>query len=148
MRVIVQRVLNGSCVVNGEVTGSIEKGFVLFVGFKNDDSNEEIQKIANKLSGLRIFEDENGKLNLNIKEVDGTVLSISQFSLYANCKRGRRPSFDDVMKADYAREMYHEFNKELRKNGLIVEEGIFQEDMKISLINDGPLTIILDSEEL
>lgn len=148
MRVVLQRVKYASCSVDGNITGKCEKGYMLLVGFKDGDDDAMIEKIAKKVVDLRIFEDENDKLNLSIKDVDGSILSISQFTLYASCKKGRRPSFTNAMNPEQASKMYDKFNDELRKLEMHVEEGIFGADMKIELLNDGPVTIILDSEEL
>ena len=148
MRVVVQRVKEASCVVDGNITGACKKGFLLFIGYKNDDTDIEMQKCLKKVSGLRIFEDENGKMNKSLKDVDGSILAISQFTLYADCKHGNRPSFTEAMEFNKANEMYTKFVDLLRKDGFKVETGIFGADMKISLINDGPVTIILDTDNL
>ena len=148
MRVVVQRAKEASCVVDGNITGACKKGFLLFIGYKNDDTDIEMQKCLKKVSGLRIFEDENGKMNKSLKDVDGSILAISQFTLYADCKHGNRPSFTEAMEFNKANEMYEKFVDLLRKDGFKVETGIFGADMKISLINDGPVTIILDTDNL
>lgn len=148
MRVVVQRVKEASCAVDGNITGACKKGFLLFIGYKNDDTDIEMQKCLKKVSGLRIFEDENGKMNKSLKDVDGSILAISQFTLYADCKHGNRPSFTEAMEFNKANEMYEKFVDLLRKDGFKVETGIFGADMKISLINDGPVTIILDTDNL
>ena len=148
MRVVVQRAKEASCVVDGNITGACKKGFLLFIGYKNDDTDIEMQKCLKKVSGLRIFEDENGKMNKSLKDVDGSILAISQFTLYADCKHGNRPSFTEAMEFNKANEMYKKFVDLLRKDGFKVETGIFGADMKISLINDGPVTIILDTDNL
>ena len=148
MRVVVQRVKEASCVVDGNITGACKKGFLLFIGYKNDDTDIEMQKCLKKVSGLRIFEDENGKMNKSLKDVDGSILAISQFTLYADCKHGNRPSFTEAMEFNKANEMYKKFVDLLIKDGFKVETGIFGADMKISLINDGPVTIILDTDNL
>lgn len=148
MKVIVQKVLSASCTVDNKITGKINQGYMLLVGFTHSDTIENVLKMAKKIVGLRIFEDENGKMNLDIKSVNGEILSISQFTLYANCKEGRRPSFVDAMKPLEAERLYKLFNEKLRKFCPSVEEGIFGADMKIELINDGPFTILLDSSEL
>ena len=143
MRVLVQRVLNAKCTVDGNVTGEVEKGYLLFVGYTHTDTKETNLKAIKKVLNLRIFEDECGKMNLNINQVNGKILSISQFTLYANSKDGNRPSFTDCLKPDMANELYLHFNEELKKH-ISVESGIFQADMKISLVNDGPCTILLE----
>ena len=148
MKVIVQRVSNANCKVDGNITGQIENGYMLLVGFGLSDDKTIVEKMAEKVSKLRIFEDEQGKINKSIFDVNGKILSISQFTLYADCSKGNRPSFTNALGGDKAIELYKYFNECLRKLNLEVEEGIFGADMKISLLNDGPVTIILDSEEL
>lgn len=148
MRIVVQRVSEASSTVDGKITGSIGKGFLLFIGFKDDDTIADMNKLLKKVIGLRVFEDEFGKMNKSLADVNGSILAISQFTLYADCKHGNRPSFTRSMKFDEAFIKYKEFCNELRKNNIIVEEGIFGADMKIKLLNDGPVTIILDSENL
>lgn len=148
MRAVIQRVKHASCSVDKKITGKIDQGFLVLVGFNNNDTSKEIDLFVRKISGMRIFEDENGKMNLGLKDVGGKILSISQFTLYADCKRGNRPSFTEAANGEKAKPLYDEFNQKLRNNGYEVEEGIFGADMKIELLNDGPTTIILDSEEL
>lgn len=148
MRIVVQRVKEASCTVDNNITGKIEKGFLIFIGFKNDDTEEDMKKCLKKVVGLRIFEDENGKMNKSLADVNGNILAISQFTLYADVKHGNRPSFTDAMEFNKASSMYDEFVSMLRKEGINVEVGIFGADMKISLINDGPVTIIIDSLSL
>ncbi len=148
MRVVLQRVKWAKVEVEGKVCGQIDQGYLLLVGMQEGDSDEEINKLANKCAQLRIFEDSEGKMNLGIQDIQGSILSISQFTLYADCKKGRRPSFVKAMKANEAKLAYEKFNECLRAQGLHVECGIFQADMKVSLLNDGPVTIILDSEEM
>jgi len=148
MRLVIQRVSNASCTVDGKVTGAIDNGFMILVGFNNNDNNEVVEKMANKVSKLRIFDDENGKINNSIFDAGGKILSISQFTLYADCSGGNRPSFALAMKGEDSIKLYQYFNECLRKLNLEVQEGIFGADMKINLLNDGPVTIVLDSEEL
>lgn len=149
MKVVVQRCKNATCTVDGKITGKCDNGFMILVGFTHTDGKSELEKLAKKVAGLRIFEDENGKMNKSLADVSGSILSISQFTLYASCKGGNRPAFVDAMPGDKARPLYDEFNDILRNTyNLHVETGIFGADMKISFINDGPITIILDSEEL
>ena len=148
MKLVVQRVSHASCTVNGNITGKIENGYMVLVGFGLNDEKPIVCKMAEKLSKLRIFEDEQGKINKSIFDVNGKILSISQFTLYADCSKGNRPSFTNALGGDKAVELYKYFNECLRKLNLEVQEGIFGADMKISLLNDGPVTIILDSEEL
>ena len=144
MKVVLQRVKYAKCHVDGILTGSCENGYLLLVGYTHTDTILENQKMAKKISNLRIFEDNEGKMNLNINQVGGTILSISQFTLYANPNEGNRPSFTNAMKPDKAIKLYKNFNDELRNLGLHVEEGIFGADMKITLLNDGPVTIELE----
>lgn len=148
MIVVVQRCKNATCHVDGKLTGKCDFGFVLLVGFKEDDTEEIALKLANKISGLRIFEDENGKMNKSLKDINGTILSISQFTLYGDAKKGFRPSFTKAMRPDEAIKLYDMFNDMLRNNGIHVETGIFGADMKVNFTNDGPVTIILDSDKL
>ena len=144
MRVVVQRSLNAKCTVDGNITGQIDKGFMLLVGFTHTDTIDTIDKMVKKILNLRIFEDEFGKMNLNISQVNGSILSISQFTLYADPSSGNRPSFINAMKADLATNMYDIFNRKLRENGMKVQTGIFGAEMKIDFVNDGPVTIILE----
>ena len=135
-------------VIDGSVHGKIDQGFLLLVGIQDADDEATVRKMAEKISRLRVFEDEAGKMNLSLTQVGGAVLSISQFTLYADCHKGNRPSFDKAGKPDHARKMYAYFNDVMRELGHHVEEGIFAADMKVSLCNDGPVTIIMDSQEL
>ena len=148
MKVVIQRVLNASCVINDEIYSKIDKGFLLLVGIGQDDNKDIIDKVASKISKLRIFSDENDKMNKSLEDVGGKVLSISQFTLYADCKKGNRPSFTNALGGKEASDLYDYFNNQLRNLGQHVETGIFGADMKINLINDGPVTIILDSREI
>lgn len=148
MKLVVQRVSHASCTVDGKITGKIENGYMVLVGFGLNDEKPIVCKMAEKLSKLRIFEDEQGKINKSIFDVNGKILSISQFTLYADCSKGNRPSFTNALGGDKAVELYKYFNECLRNLNLEVEEGVFGADMKIELLNDGPTTIILDSEEL
>ena len=147
MRVVVQRVKYASCTVDEKITGKIDKGFLLLIGFKKGDTLLEMNKVLKKVIGLRIFEDEEGKMNKSLSDVDGNILAISQFTLYADSRKGNRPSFVEAMEFDKASSYYDLFCDELSKI-LKVEKGIFGADMKIELLNDGPVTIILDSDEL
>lgn len=148
MRLVIQRVSEASVEIEGKINGEIKEGFMVLVGITNDDNKEVVEKMADKLIHLRIFEDENEKLNLSLMDVKGEILSISQFTLYANCKKGRRPSFIDAAKPDVSSPLYDYFNKMLEKKGVKVERGVFGAMMEVSLINDGPVTIILDSKEI
>lgn len=144
MRVVVQRVSHASCTIDGSLSGKIDKGYLLLVGFGKDDDGSQISKMAEKISKLRIFEDEAGKMNLDIFAVGGKILSISQFTLYADASKGNRPSFTGALAPDIATIYYDRFNEELRSLGLDVETGVFGADMKIDLLNDGPVTILLE----
>ena len=148
MKFIIQRVTNASCQVNQEITGEIQKGFLVFIGVSDEDTKEIADKMTKKMLGLRIFEDENGKTNLSLNDVGGELLLISQFTLYADCKKGNRPSFIKAGKPDMANEMYEYIIAKCKEEISVVEKGIFGADMKISLLNDGPFTIILDSDEI
>ena len=148
MRVVVQRTSRAECRVDGIVTGKIDKGFMVLVGFTLGDTIDDINLLAKKVVGLRIFEDENGKINKNLADVNGAMLVISQFTLYADCKKGNRPSFTKAMPFSEANNMYLTFCDVLRSYGIVVETGSFGADMKIDFINDGPVTILLDSSEL
>jgi len=148
MKLVVQRVTEASCTVDDKITGKIGRGYMVLVGLGLTDKEETVEKMAVKLSKLRIFDDENGKINRSIHDVDGKILSISQFTLYADAKKGNRPSFTDALGGDRAKELYLYFNECLRDLSIEVQEGIFGADMKIALVNDGPVTVILDSEVL
>ncbi len=148
MKVLIQRVLNANVKIDGKLINEISKGYLLLVSFTNGDNEEIVNKIAQKICNLRIFEDENGKTNLSLKDVNGEILSISQFTLYADIKKGNRPSFINSLKPDEANILYYKFNDKVRELGFSVKEGVFGADMKISLINDGPFTIMVDSKEI
>ena len=148
MRLVVQNSLKASCEVNNKIVGEISHGFVVLVGFCHSDNEEIVEKMAKKLITMRVFDDENGKTNLSLKDVNGEILSISQFTLYASLKDGRRPSFVNAMEPKKANELYEYFNKCLTNEGYHVEKGVFGADMRINLINKGPFTTLLDSEEL
>lgn len=147
MRLVIQRVTNANCKVDNKITGEINKGLLVFIGFKNGDTKADFPKVIRKLVGLRIFEDENGKMNKSIMDIGGSILAISQFTLYGSVSHGMRPSFTEALNYELANEYYLDFVKEL-SNNVHVECGIFGADMKISLLNDGPVTILIDSEEL
>ena len=148
MKFVIQRVLEASVAVNGEVIGQIGKGYMVLIGVGQSDTQEIADKMVKKMIGLRIFEDENGKTNLSLADVNGQMLLISQFTLYANCKKGNRPSFIESGSPDMAEEMYDYIIAKCKESVPVVEKGSFGADMKVSLINDGPFTIILDSEQL
>ena len=145
MKVIVQRAIDATVEVDKKIVGKIDKGYMLLVGFTHTDTEENCLSMAKKVKNLRIFEDSEGKMNLNIDAVNGKILSISQFTLYADCSGGNRPSFVNAMKQDKAKELYLFFNKCLKDLGIATEEGIFQADMKVKFTNDGPVTIILEN---
>lgn len=148
MRVVVQVAKNASCSVDSKLISSINYGFMLLVGFESGDTIENVKKLAKKVQGLRVFPDSEGKMNLSLKSVGGSILSISQFTLYADSSNGYRPSFVNAMKGEEAINLYNNFNQELRNYGLEVETGVFGADMHISFTNLGPTTIILDSKEI
>ena len=144
MRVVVQRCQKAKCTVNGEVTGAIQKGFMVLVGFTNDDTKEDLSYVAKKVANLRVFEDENGKMNLNIHQVKGEILSVSQFTLLAELEHGNRPSFKAAGDPAEAKKMYEAFNLGLANENLKVETGVFGADMQVDLENDGPATFELN----
>ena len=149
MKILLQRVKRASCKVEGNITGEIKQGLLLFVGFKEGDNNVVIEQMVKKCIELRIFSDENGKMNKSLLDVNGEVLSISQFTLYANCLKGRRPSFDQSENPSSAKMHYEYFNKYINNiYNIDVQKGIFGADMEIELVNDGPVTIMLDSDEI
>ena len=144
MRVVIQRVNHAQVDIDGKTVGKIGKGFLLLVGIKNGDELPVIKKAADKIAKMRIFEDEEGKTNLSLKDVNGEILSVSQFTLMANTKKGNRPSFVDAMRPPRSKELCEDFNQELENDGFHVETGEFGADMQVSLENDGPFTIVLD----
>ncbi|MGI6510494.1 MAG: D-aminoacyl-tRNA deacylase [Erysipelotrichaceae bacterium] len=146
MKIVIQRVKNASVRIEGKVYSSIEAGYLLLVGFSAADDEEVLPAMAKKLLELRINEDNQGKMNLSIIDVGGEILSVSQFTLYADCKKGRRPSFTDACPPEKASQLYDKFNEVLKESGLKVETGLFQAFMEVELINDGPVTVILDSD--
>jgi len=148
MRFVIQRVKEANVSVDNEIVGAIDKGFLVLAGICDTDTYEIADKMIRKLIGLRIFEDENGKTNLDIKSVSAELLIISQFTLYADCRKGNRPSFMNAGKPDFANEMYEYIVKKCSEEIPKVETGVFGAHMKVSLINDGPFTIILDSDEI
>ena len=148
MKFVIQRVTEANVKVDGEIIGEIGKGFMVLIGVGEDDTREIADKMVKKMTGLRIFEDENGKTNLSLADVGGQMLLISQFTLYANCRKGNRPSFIEAGAPDKANEMYEYIIEECKKVVPVVERGRFGADMKVSLVNDGPFTIILDSAQL
>lgn len=144
MRLVVQRVKNAEVKVDEKITGSIEKGFLVLLGVTHTDTKETADYLVKKLCKLRIFEDENEKMNLGLKDIGGSLLIVSQFTLYADCSEGNRPSFINAAKPDMANELYEYFCDKCKEQDIKVEKGIFGADMKVSLLNDGPVTIILE----
>lgn len=148
MKFVIQRVTQASVTVNQKVIGSIKQGFLVLIGIGEDDTTEIADKLVKKLIGLRIFEDENGKTNLSLKDIQGELLLVSQFTLYADCKKGNRPSFIKAGNPELANELYEYIIEACKKEFPVVQTGEFGADMKVSLLNDGPFTIILDSAEI
>ena len=146
MKIVLQRVSSAGVEVDGEVCGKIGKGYLVLIGIGDGDTEAECRRLADKIINLRIFSDENDKMNLSIKDVKGELLIVSQFTLYANCQDGNRPSFTNAAKPEQANELYEYFCSECEKNGIKVEKGIFGANMKVSLLNDGPVTIILEKD--
>ena len=148
MRIVLTTVLNASVTIDNKIVGKINRGFCLLVGFTHEDNKEVVDKMIDKMLGLRVFPDENGLTNLSIYDVKGEILSVSQFTLYADLAKGRRPSFISAMKPDEAKALYAYFNEQVKAKYGAVETGVFGADMKVSSVNDGPFTVLLDSEEL
>ena len=144
MKLVVQRVKEAKVEVDEKMVGKINKGFLVLIGITHEDEKEQADYLVKKLCNLRVFEDENGKMNLSLKDVKGELLIVSQFTLYADCSNGNRPSFTNAARPEKANELYEYFCKECEKNNIKVEKGIFGADMKVSLINDGPVTIIIE----
>ena len=144
MRLVIQRVKHADVSVDGKTVGKINQGFLVLFGVKTTDTKKDADYLVRKLINLRIFEDENGKMNLNIKQVDGSMLIVSQFTLYGDCTEGNRPSFTNAARPDFANELYEYFCDKCIENNIHIEKGIFGADMKVSLLNDGPVTIILE----
>lgn len=148
MRLVIQRVTESSVEIDGKIHGQIKEGLMVLVGIKETDNEAILKKMVEKLIHLRIFEDENQKLNLSLIDIKGEILSISQFTLYADCKKGRRPSFLAAAKPQISKPLYERFNKMIEDEGIHVETGVFGAMMNVKLINSGPTTIILDSDEI
>ncbi len=144
MRVVIQRVNKAQVAIDNEVVGKIKRGFLLLVGLRDGDELEQVKKAADKIAKMRIFEDKDGKTNLSLKDVNGEILSVSQFTLLANTKKGNRPSFVEAMRPPKSKELWEDFNQELENKDFHVETGEFGADMQVSLENDGPFTIVLD----
>ncbi len=145
MRVVVQRVKHSSVAVDANIVGKINEGLLILLGIKNGDTEKDVTWLANKVVSLRIFEDENGKMNKELKEINGSILLISQFTLYGDCVKGKRPSFIEAAKPEIAIPLYEKFIDTLKNQGINVETGIFGADMKVDLLNDGPVTLVIDS---
>lgn len=148
MRAVVQRVTSAQVTVAGEIVGQIERGFLVLVGVTHSDGEAEAAYLARKIVGLRVFEDEDGKMNLSLTDIGGAVLAVSQFTLYGDVRKGRRPSFIDAARPEYAEPLYQRFCQLLAAEGVAVEQGVFQAHMEIALVNDGPVTIWLDTTTL
>ena len=148
MRVVLTTVLEAKVEINGKTVGSINRGYLLLVGFTDGDNKETVDKMVDKILSLRVFPDEHGQINISLQEVNGSILSVSQFTLYANATKGRRPSFVDALRPGEAEPLYDYFNQQLELKHGKVSTGVFGADMKVSSINDGPFTLLLDSKEL
>ena len=148
MRAIIQRVKHAGVEIDGKINGKIDEGLLIFLGVGKGDSEKDLEYIADKTLTLRIFEDENGKMNKCISDINGEILVISQFTLYGDCRKGRRPSFDGAMPPKEAEMMYEKFVDYIKNSGLKIETGMFGADMKVDLLNDGPVTMILDSTKI
>ena len=147
MRCVVQRVSRASVTVEGKITGQVEKGYMVLVGVEQGDGEQDMRYCADKVAGLRVFEDENGKMNRSVKDVGGAVLAVSQFTLLGDARHGRRPSFSNAARPEEADALYEAFCQALRDENIRVETGVFQTDMQVELVNDGPVTILLDSRK-
>ncbi len=148
MRAVVQRVTEADVTVDEKVTGAIEKGFVVLLGVEETDDINDVSYIADKVSGLRVFEDENEKMNLSLMDVGGQILAVSQFTLLGDARKGKRPSFSKAARPEKAKELYDEFVRQIKEKGIFTGEGIFQADMLVRINNDGPVTILLDSKKI
>lgn len=146
MRAVVQRVRQASVEVDGKITGEIDHGLLVFLGVGQEDDETDVEYLAEKIAFLRIFADSEGKMNLNVQQVEGSVLAVSQFTLYGDCRRGRRPSFSQAGAPEKAEKLYEKFVQALKNRGVKVATGTFQADMDVKLLNDGPVTILLSSE--
>lgn len=148
MRAVVQRVSSASVTVDNDVVGAIDQGVLILVAAAHEDTEADAIALAKKVAGLRIFTDETGKMNLDVRQVGGAVLAVSQFTLFGDCRKGRRPSFVHAARPEPAVALYEQFVEATRKQGLTVETGVFQADMQVTLVNDGPVTILLDTTRL
>ncbi len=147
MRAVVQRVSSASVTVDGEITGEIGCGFLVLLGIGDDDTDDDVVYLAGKVVGLRVFEDDAGKMNLTLADVSGAVLAVSQFTLFGDCRKGRRPSFISAARPEKANSLYEAFVAEIRGQGIAAETGRFQAHMDVSLVNDGPVTLLIDSRK-
>lgn len=147
MRAVVQRVKQSSVKVDGKVIGHIQKGFNVLIGISSSDTDKDLEYIKDKLINLRVFEDENNKMNLSIKDIKGEMLIISQFTLYGDCRKGRRPNFMQAMMPGEAEKVYDKFIKMMKSDDIKIETGIFGADMEVNIVNDGPVTLIIDSSK-
>lgn len=147
MRAVVQRVLKSAVYVDGETAGAIEKGLMVLIGVEEDDNPQDAGYMAEKITGLRIFEDERGKMNLSVIDVGGDILAVSQFTLLGDCRKGKRPSFSTAAAPETAELLYNEFVKECKEKGVRVAEGVFRAEMLVSIYNDGPVTLLIDSKK-
>ena len=147
MRAVIQRVKHASVTVDNQIVGEIKQGFLVLLGVTHSDTDKEVEWLAKKITDLRVFNDSDDKMNLGLKEIEGELLVISQFTLYGNCIKGRRPSFIDAAKPDMANELYENFLKRCKDLGFKTESGIFGADMKVELLNDGPVTLIIDTKD-
>lgn len=148
MRAVIQRVKEAQVLIDNKIAGKIENGLLVFAGFKPDDSPKDIRWMAEKIVHLRIFEDKNGKMNHSLTEIHGEVLIVSQFTLYGDCKKGRRPGYSNAAPPDIANRLYEDFIQEVKKQDIPVATGVFQASMEVKLTNDGPVTLLLDSEKI
>ncbi|MFO7631842.1 MAG: D-aminoacyl-tRNA deacylase [Caldilinea sp.] len=148
MRAVIQRVSSAQVMVDGQVVGQIERGFLVLVGITHNDGEMEARTLARKIVGLRVFEDDGGKMNLSLSDIGGSILAVSQFTLYGDVRKGRRPSFIDAARPEQAEPLYQRFCQLLAAEGVAVAQGVFQAHMEIGLVNDGPVTIWMDTAEL
>lgn len=148
MRAVVQRVTDADVTVDGKITGAIKNGFVVLLGVEDNDDIKDVNYIVDKVSGLRVFEDDDEKMNLSLMDVGGQVLAVSQFTLLGDARKGKRPSFIKAAKPEKAKELYNEFVRQIKEKDIFIGEGVFQADMLVRINNDGPVTILLDSRKL